>query len=225
MGIPRKLLQTASGGRPAVAVATAAPTQQSLKSVQTKKRLIEGAIRCIVKFGYSRTTTSRVAAEAGLSRGAMLHHFENGDALMRAVIAELHEKRLRAIRRSGDLSGRDVQEVVRTYWDQLSSPSFTAFHELSIAARTDQGLARILEPAQAEFRERRYALSIDAFPEWQKNRTNFDLALALSQQTIEGMAINRLVHGLDEAMVEPLLANLEQQIKALKPPADKVAAA
>jgi AcrR family transcriptional regulator len=150
----------------------------------------------------------------------MLHHFENGDALMHAVIAELHDKRLRAVRRSGDITGRDVHEVVRTYWNQLSSPSFTAFHELSIAARTDLGLARILEPAQAEFRERRYALSIDAFPEWQKNRSNFDLALALSQQTIEGMAINRLVHGLDEAMVEPLLTNLEKQIQALKPPAD-----
>lgn len=212
--------QTASSDRQTAVVVIAPPTQQSLKSVQTKKRLIEGAIQCIVKFGYSKTTTSRVAAEAGLSRGAMLHHFENGDALMRAVIAELHEKRLRAIRRSGDLTGRDVHEVVRTYWDQLASPSFTAFHELSIAARTDQGLARILEPAQTEFRERRYALSFDAFPEWQKNRANFDLALALSQQTIEGMAINRLVHGLDEAMIEPLLTNLERQIQALKPSAD-----
>jgi AcrR family transcriptional regulator len=220
MGIPRKLSKTASSDRQATFAAVAPPTQQSLKSVQTKKRLIEGAIRCIVKFGYSKTTTSRVAAEAGLSRGAMLHHFENGDALMHAVIAELHDKRLRAVRRSGDITGRDVHEVVRTYWNQLSSPSFTAFHELSIAARTDLGLARILEPAQAEFRERRYALSIDAFPEWQKNRSNFDLALALSQQTIEGMAINRLVHGLDEAMVEPLLTNLEKQIQALKPPAD-----
>ena len=220
MAIPRKLHQSASSERSAVRVVPASPTQQWLKSVQTKKRLIEGAIRCIVKFGYSRTTTSRVAAEAGLSRGAMLHHFENGDALMRAVIAELNDKRLRAIRRSGDIASRGVHEVVRAYWDQLSSPSFTAFNELSIAARTDQGLAQILEPAQAEFRERRYGLSIEAFPEWQKNRTNFDLALALSQQTIEGMAINRLVHGLDEAMVEPLLTNLERQIQELKPPAD-----
>jgi AcrR family transcriptional regulator len=220
MKVLPKLHHADSSKRAVTGVAPAPPTQQWLKSAQTKKRLIEGAIRCIVKFGYSKTTTSRVAAEAGLSRGAMLHHFENGEALMHAVIAELNDKRLRAIRRTGDMDSRGVHEVVRTYWDQLSSSSFTAFHELSIAARTDQGLAQILEPAQAEFRERRYALSIEAFPEWQKNRTNFDLALALSQQTIEGMAINRLVHGLDEAMVEPLLTNLERQIQELKPPAD-----
>lgn len=220
MKILPKLHQTDSSERAVTDIAPASPTQQWLKSAQTKKRLIEGAIRCIVKYGYSKTTTSRVASEAGLSRGAMLHHFENGEALMRAVIAELNDKRLRAIRRTGDIASHGVHEVVRAYWDQLSSSSFTAFHELSIAARTDQGLAQILEPAQAEFRERRYSLSIEAFPEWQKNRTNFDLALALSQQTIEGMAINRLVHGLDEAMVEPLLINLERQIQELKPPAD-----
>ena len=220
MKILPKLHQTDTSKRASACVVPSSPTQQWLKSAQTKKRLIEGAIRCIVKFGYSKTTTLRVASEAGLSRGAMLHHFENGEALMRAVIAELNDKRLRAIRRTGDISSRGVHEVVRAYWNQLSSSSFTAFHELSIAARTDQGLAQILEPAQAEFRERRYALSIEAFPEWQKNRTNFDLALALSQQTIEGMAINRLVHGLDEAMVEPLLSNLERQIQDLKPPAN-----
>ena len=220
MKILPKLHQTNASKRAVTGAAPASPTQQWLKSAQTKKRLIEGAIRCIVKFGYSKTTTSRVASEAGLSRGAMLHHFENGEALMRAVIAELNDKRLRAIRRTGDIASRGVHEVVRAYWHQLSSSSFTAFHELSIAARTDQGLAQILEPAQAEFRERRYALSIEAFPEWQKDRKNFDLALALSQQTIEGMAINRLVHGLDEAMVEPLLINLERQIQELKPPAD-----
>lgn len=139
MGTKPILTTFAPSDWPTESTASAPPTHQSLKSADTKKRLIEGAIRCIVKLGYSKTTTPRVAAEAGMSRGAMLHHFETGDALMRAVIAELHEKRLCAIRRAGDIVGHDVHAIVRTYWDQLSSPIFTAFHELSIAARTDKG--------------------------------------------------------------------------------------
>lgn len=190
---------------------------QAMKSANTKERLIEAAIRVLVSHGYAATTTPRVAAEAGLSRGAMLHHFDNGDALMRAVIAALHERRLRATRRSGEATDHDVHTIVHTYWKQLSSPNFTAFHELSVAARTDRGLAGILIPAQKEFHARRYALAIEAFPEWQRDKAKFDLAMSLSQQTIEGMAINRLLGNLDEAMVEPLLANLEQQIAALKP--------
>jgi len=33
------------------------------------------------------------------------------------------------------------------------------------------------------------------------------------------MAINRLTHGIDDAMVEPILRDLERQITALKPAA------
>jgi AcrR family transcriptional regulator len=193
------------------------PTQQALKSAQTRARLIDATMRCLVKYGYSDTTTPKVAAEAGLSRGAMLHHFENGGALMQATIAELLEKRLRAFRRAVDAPSPDVRTLVRTYWKQLLSPTFVAFLELAIAARTDKSLAKILEPAQAEFRERWYELAVQLFPQWQQDRAKFDLALALTQNTVEGMAINRLIHGCDEAMIEPVLENLENQIVALRP--------
>jgi hypothetical protein len=95
--------------------------------------------------------------------------------------------------------------------------AFTAFHELALAARTDRDLAHILVPVQDEFRERWYQQAIDLFPEWQGDRARFDLALALAQNVLEGMAINRLTHGLDERMVEPILNDLERQIETLKP--------
>ena len=194
----------------------AEPTQQALKSAQTRARLVEATIHCLVKYGYSSTTTLKVASEAGLSRGAMLHHFENGSALMQATIAELMQRRLRGFRRAVN-PALDVRTLVRTYWKQLLSPTFTAFVELAIASRTDADLARILEPAQREFRNRWYELAIQLFPEWQENRPSFDLALALTQNMVEGMAINRMIHGCDEAMIDPVLQNLEKQILALRP--------
>lgn len=195
------------------------PTHQALKSAHTRARLVEATIRCLLKFGYSGTTTPKVAAEAGLSRGAMLHHFENGGALMQATIAELLDRRLRAFRRAVANPTSDVRTLVRTYWKQLLSPAFAAFIELAIAARTDRSLARILEPAQVEFRARWYELAVQLFPAWQQDRKAFDLALALTQNTVEGMAINRLIHGCDEAMIDAVLDNLETQIIALRPKA------
>jgi AcrR family transcriptional regulator len=152
-----------------------------------------------------------------MSRGAMLHHFENGSALMQAAIAELHEKRLRAFRQSAGSTIHEVHTLVRAYWKQVSSQTFTAFHELALASRTDKDLAHILVPAQEEFRVRWYLQAVELFPEWQGDRARFDLALALSQNVLEGMAINRLTHGLDERLVEPILSDLERQIEALKP--------
>jgi AcrR family transcriptional regulator len=203
--------------KPARAAGTTEPGLQAQKSAATRARLIDATIRCIIRYGYARTTTPRVAEEAGLSRGAMLHHFENGGALMQAAIAELHEKRLRAFRRSADNTVHDVRRLVRAYWKQVSGQTFTAFHELALAARTDGDLAGILMPAQEEFRRRWYSAAIEMFPEWQGDRARFDLALALSQNVLEGMAINRLTHGLAENMVEPILADLERQIEAMKP--------
>ncbi|HET8612820.1 MAG TPA: TetR/AcrR family transcriptional regulator [Sphingomonas sp.] len=192
-------------------------TQQSLKSAQTRARLIDATIRCIVKVGYANTTTPQVAAEAGLSRGAMLHHFENGSALIKGAIVELHEKRLRAFRRAADTENHDVTALVRAYWRQLQKPAFVAFHELALAARTHPELAKILQPLQVEYRERFNAQAVVLFPEWQEDHERFDLAMTLSQTMLEGMAINLLTGAMDEAMVEPMLSLLEDQIRAMNP--------
>jgi hypothetical protein len=135
------------------------------------------------------------------------------------AIAGLHEKRLKAFRRSAGSADHNVRNLVRAYWKQVSGPTFIAFHELALAARTDRELAAILAPVQIDFRNRWYHEAIELFPEWQHDRERFDLALALSQNVLEGMAINRLTHGIDDAMVEPILRDLERQIEALKPAA------
>ncbi|KQM21099.1 TetR/AcrR family transcriptional regulator [Novosphingobium sp. Leaf2] len=190
---------------------------QALKSAQTRARLIEATIRVLVRSGYSRTTTPQVALEAGLSRGAMLHHFDNGASLIKATIMHLHERRLRAFRRSAELSALDHRAMVRAYWRQIQKPAFVAFHELAVAARTDPDLAAVLLPLQVEFRERFNQLAVQLYPEWQESPAKFALAMAISQATMEGMAVNLLTGAMDAALVEPVLETLEAQLRALRP--------
>lgn len=193
---------------------------QAQKSAATRKALVEAAIRCVIRYGYASTTTPRVAAEAGLSRGAMLHHFENGPALIRATIAYLHEKRLRAFARAVSTlpEGDHLAGALQGYWKQVTHPLYVAFHELAVASRTDPELAAILRPAQAEFTARWRDLAIQLFPEWQADRKSFFLALALTQNTLDGMALNRLTGGADPAVEEALLAHLEAQLRRMRPP-------
>ncbi len=193
------------------------PQLQAAKAAQTRARLIEATVRCLVKYGYANTTTPKVAEEAGLSRGAMMHHFENGTALIKATIAELHEKRLRAFRRAADKPVHEVTDLVETYWRQLQKPAFIAFHELAVAARTDSDLASILKPLQDEFAEKFNAQAEQLFPEWASSPVNFALAMTLSQTLLEGMAISVQTGGMDAAKVEPMLRHLEAQIAALVP--------
>jgi len=200
---------------------------QAQKSAATRKQLLDATVRCIIKYGYSGTTTPRVASEAGLSRGAMLHHFENGPALIRAAIGFLHEKRLRAFRRAVTTlpDGDHLSAALQGYWGQVTHPLYVAFHELTIAARTDPELAAILYPAQAEFTARWRDLAADLFPEWKANRRNFLLALALVQNTLDGMALNRVSGALDQQAEDMLLEHLERELRALRPADLRAAAA
>ncbi|WP_298287809.1 TetR/AcrR family transcriptional regulator [Novosphingobium sp.] len=193
------------------------PGRQVRKSAATQARLIEATISCLVKYGYAKTVTPLVAAEAGLSRGAMLHHFANGDALIRATIVELHERRLNAFRRAASTHTGDVRAMVRGYWQQLQKPGFIAFQELAMAARTDEGLAAILLPLQAEFAERFQALAGQLYPDWVSEPERLRLAMALSQTLMEGMRIAHLTGAADDSLIDPLLDFLETSVRALRP--------
>ncbi len=213
----RKRPERASTRAPNGKTSESTPTRQSLKSAQTRGRLIEATIQCLVKVGYSGTTTPLVAVEAGLSRGAMLHHFENSATLIRATIVELHERRLRAFRRSSEITEHEPTTMVTAYWKQVQKPAFVAFQELAMAARTDADLAQIMQPLQVEYRERFNSEAIALFPEWQSAPEQFAQAMALSQTLIEGMATGLMTGALDEVMVPALLKMLEDKIRTLRP--------
>lgn len=201
-------------GRPADA------TWQAQKSAATRRQIIDAAIDCFVRLGYASTTTTRIAAAAGLSRGAMLHHFPTKLAVVKAAVDELHAKRLKAFRKAADAAppagqGR-VHAAVQAYWQHTRHPIFVAFFELSVAARTDPELGAILRPAQAAFDEAWVRTAQEAFPEWQSRPEVFDLALHLSRYLLEGMAVSFLTHEEAERG-EHVLRYLEQLLTALQP--------
>lgn len=192
---------------------------QARKSEATRNQIISAAIHCIVESSYSNTTTMKIAEKAGLSRGAMLHHFPSKIDIIRAVVEYLHEKRLHAFRRSVQElpEGQDrVRLAVRSYWEHVNHPLYIAIFELSVAARTDDELSDILIPAQRAFDRAWYETAREVFPEWQSDPEAFDLALNLTQQLMEGMSISHFTHAR-ETNEEALLVYLEDRLRELKP--------
>jgi AcrR family transcriptional regulator len=190
---------------------------QAQKSASTRNQIIEAAIRCFVDHGYSRTTTTLIAEKAGLSRGAMLHHFPSKRDVVRAAVEYLHAKRLKAFRRAMAKvapEGDHIRQGVDGYWAHVKHPMFVAFFELAVAARTDPELAGILRPVQESFEREWYAMSIELFPEWRGKGEKFELAFDLSRYVLEGMAISFLTHKETERD-KRVLRYLEQRLKAL----------
>ena len=142
---------------------------QAQKSASTRLQIVEAALRCCVDLGYGGMTTTVIAEKAGLSRGAMLHHFPSKVDIVRAAVEHLHAKRLKAFRKAIDRMPRDgtrVRKALEAYLEHVKHPMYVAFLELWIAARTDPELHAILKPAQEAFEQEWYRTAVDLFPEW-----------------------------------------------------------
>ena len=55
----------------------------------TRRELVAIATRLFVAHGYHDTSIDAVLAEAGISRGALYHHFDGKDALFEAVLDQV----------------------------------------------------------------------------------------------------------------------------------------
>lgn len=192
---------------------------QAQKSAATRDQILDAAVRCIVELGYSKTTTMKIAERAGLSRGATLHHFPSKLDIIRAAVDYLHEKRLRAFSKSvGSIpEGSDrIKAATEAYWAHATHPIFVAFFELSVAARTDKELSKILRPAQKSFDEEWYRTAQEQFPEWQSDPEKFDLALRFMQHLMEGVAISSMTHPRKHNL-ESLKLYVEDRLRELAP--------
>src|SRR6202453_459018 len=100
---------TARPARHSVEVARRRRTQAE-RSEETRTRILKAAANLIRKRGYARFRTAEVAEEAGLSRGAQLHHFPTKDSLVVATLEYVFEqaqvlsrRRASAVNRPRDL--------------------------------------------------------------------------------------------------------------------------
>ncbi|ANL67348.1 TetR family transcriptional regulator protein [Rhizobium phaseoli] len=57
------------------------------RTEQTRRALVDAGRRLFVEKGYAETATPEIVAAAGVTRGALYHHFEDKKALFQAVIA------------------------------------------------------------------------------------------------------------------------------------------
>lgn len=170
---------------------------QAEKSAMTRTAILESAIRCFVEMGYARTTTALIASEAGVSRGAMMHHFPSRSAVIKAVVAYLHERRLEEYR--GLMTNTDqpdqmltrvgIRKSVEAAWHYVNLPSFVAYQELLAAARTDAELGDVIGEVERDV-EREFLRTVKSvFPHW-KRLKSLQAAHDLVQFTMAGMAIS-----------------------------------
>jgi AcrR family transcriptional regulator len=150
-------------------------TQQERRE-DTRARLLAATIECLVEHGYARTTTQRVQDRAGLSRGALLHHFATKEALLVAAVSHVADAQIDAVRTEAAAGAGSEVDLLHHV---MSGPLFLAGLELWQAARTEPALRAALLPAERRVGAAVRELLDELFPRSHGRRIEVDGLLAL----------------------------------------------
>lgn len=136
---------------------------QAERTANTREALIDAAISLLHRNGYSGAPTELIAEEAGLTRGALNHHFKARADLMAAVIRSVYEREQHAYQAmaAGTARGSRLSDWPDMLWEVLSKPSGLAVLEILQASRSDPELAALVAPMQAAV-ERMSLAAIDS---------------------------------------------------------------
>jgi AcrR family transcriptional regulator len=124
------------------------------RSVATRAALLDAALETLVERGYAATTTIEVARRAGVSRGAQLHHFPSKAELLTAAVEHLLDRRIADYRKAfaNSTPGGDyLDAAIDLLWPMFQGPTFVAWVELWVAARTDAALRTAVLEMEARF--------------------------------------------------------------------------
>jgi AcrR family transcriptional regulator len=130
--------------------------------------LLQATIECLVERGYARTTTSEVQKRAGVSRGALTHHFASKADLLVAAMDSLYDDFSASIRADATAlpTGRErIRPAIQLFWDRFNGPLFFAAMELWVAARTDADLRAALLPHERRLGRQLGDLAVEVFGE------------------------------------------------------------
>lgn len=98
---------------------------QAERRAATRGRLVAAGTLLFSTKGYDATTTAEILAEAGVSRGAMYHHFETKAEVFEAVFTDVSDRaihRSTAGREHGDSPFEDLIVACLAWLDEVRAP-------------------------------------------------------------------------------------------------------
>jgi AcrR family transcriptional regulator len=167
---------------------------QAERREQTRTALLDATVSCLVDLGFSGTTTTEVTRRAGVSLGALLHYFPAKADLLAAAVGHVLERRqaeFRASMANLDPGTDRVAAAIDLLWSAFSGPTFTAWVELWVAARTDPALAAEVVAVDERFLQSSEELFRELFPPSEFSDQVAVLPFVFA--VMDGIALQRLV--------------------------------
>ena len=187
------------------------PKTQAERRAETRAALLDATIESLVTYGYSGTTTGRIAELAGVSRGAQTPYFRSRADLLSAAVSHLAELRLAAVREQFSGKTVTVEEGLDALWEEHQGAAFDALLELWLASRTDDELRAKLVKIERDVgvaivRESQIALGPMA------DRPDFNDDMIYILATIRGLTLMRISHGVSDKALNRRWIEIRQRL-------------
>ena len=168
---------------------------QAERTAETRLRILKAAANLIRRRGYARFRTAEVAAEAGVSRGAQLHHFPTKDSLVVATLEYVFEqaqilsrRRAAAINRPRDL----IEAVIEDAKEFFFSQHFMVAIDIVLSTSTDQAVRKKILDISRKARRPVEAAWAEALAASNVPPTVAADVVALTLGVVRGMALRTL---------------------------------
>jgi AcrR family transcriptional regulator len=194
---------------------------QAERTAATRAALLTATVDTLVENGYRNTATQAVAKRAGVSYGALLHHFPTKTDLLSAAVQHLFDQRTAEFRKAMADIPPDVPKVdaaIDTLWAMFQGPAFTAWLELWVAARTDAELAAAVTRVDKQFVDTSIEIFHELFAEETAENPDLPrLAIGMTYTFLDGLALSHQFSHYQPHDADEMLATFKLLVSTAMP--------
>ena len=194
-------------------------TQAERRST-TRRMLLDATIEMLMDSGLNACSLAAVAKRAGMTTGAVQHHFKTKAELMRAVIAE----RLFAADQSFDWDGivdlsvaDRCERMIAYQWEFYENPKYLAIWDIILGARTEDLIQKEIRQWQRSGTRAFERAILKAFPDLHLSQSDAAAIQYFLNGHLRGLALLRTVeddHKIIKQQLDMLRALLTEYIQS-----------
>lgn len=193
---------------------------------ETQAAILSASMDILATYGYAGFSASRVAAQAGVSRGALEHYFpKRNDLIAAATRYAMREavEHARSLAQSAKRSKDPIKNFLSDSEHFFFRPVYRAMIEIAIAARSDKALARTLNPIVQDARDALNGIWTDTLDAAGYPRENAQQFIELTHYILRGLFLvtTWLPYSADRGKVVEIWHRLAPTILELAGPAKR----
>lgn len=195
---------------------------QADRTALARAVLVQSAIALLSEQGFARATTAAIAQHAGVTTGALHHHFPTKESLLFAVLDELAEEALAllgALSDAGLHGDAPARAIVTSLWSFYGNRRYWAVWEINLGLRPDSEMHAALKAHRTRTREQMYDVMNSNAALRPHTKRALTVLLPFLLSTMRGIFLDTFFAGHEaqwlDCQLERLIHALDQEMRTL----------